>query len=320
MANGAGITQVAVIGAGVVGRGWIPVFVGGGCDTRIFDIDPAHSKRALAWSKAFLSRQVKLGALTVSEANDRAGRIRVCETMEEAVADAQYVQESVPEHLTIKRELFAELDEITGPQVILASSTSSMDIEELVTEVSISNRCVTAHPFNPAAVLPVVEVLATRNADEAFIDRVVAFLKDLGQTPVRMHKFVRGYIGNRLQLALMREAFDIVENRIASTEAVDTVLSEALALRWALLGTFGTNHTNSDQGIRGYYHAFGPTLKALMDDLTARSPVFDAGMIEKMGNELDHRFEDIDVGRLSDWRDDFVGQLRALKRSHKQPT
>lgn len=319
MNSGERIGKVAVIGAGVVGRGWLPVFVGGGCETRIFDVDPEHSQVAFEWSKAFLSRRVELGELNAAEAHARTGEMRVCRTLEEAIAGVQYVQESIPENLAIKRGLFAQLDELTESQVILASSTSTMDIEEIASGIANSGRCVTVHPFNPAAILPVVEILATRSADTTFIGRVERFLLELGQKPIRMRKFAKGYIGNRLQLALMREAFDIVEKGIASTDAVDTVLSEGLALRWALLGTFGTNHTNADEGIRGYYSAYGGTLKALMDNLTANSPVFDAAMIERFGRELDRRFENIDVARLSGWRDDVVGQIRALKRSRKLP-
>jgi 3-hydroxyacyl-CoA dehydrogenase len=234
--------------------------------------------------------------------------------LEDAIAGAQYIQECVPENLAIKRELFAQLDQLADPQVILASSTSSMDIEAIASGLTNSHRCITAHPFNPAAILPVVEILATRQADAEFVDRAEHFLATLGQRPIRMHKFVKGYIGNRLQLALMREAFDLVARDIASTEAVDTVLSEGLALRWALLGTFGTNHTNADLGIRSYYRAYADTIKGLMDDLTANSPDFDDEMVERFGRELDQRFKDLEVSELSDWRDDVVSQIQALKR------
>lgn len=313
------IDTVAVIGAGVVGRGWLPVFLGGGCETRIYDPDSAQSQAALDWCRAFLGRRVERDELCDGEARLQVENMRICANLEDALAGVQYVQESIPENLAIKRELFAQLDVFTEPHVILASSTSSMDIEDIASGLANAGRCITAHPFNPAAILPVVEVLATRQANSMLTDKAVDFLQRIGQRPIRLYKFAKGYVGNRLQLALMREAFDIVENGIASTEAIDAVLSEGLALRWALLGTFGTNHTNADRGIRGYYRLYGDTLKVLMDDLTAQSPVFDTDMVERFGRELDKRYAGVDVSELSDWRDDVVSQIQALKRSRPLP-
>ncbi len=309
------IRTVAIIGAGVVGRGWLPVFVRSGCETRVFDLDATRAKEAAEWAEAFLDRRVERDDRENVREQSR-GELRVCGTLEEALAGAHYVQESIPENLLAKRALFAEMDKLTEPSVILASSTSTMDIEEIAAGLAHPERCVTAHPFNPAAILPAVEVLATRKAGSAFVDAVVQFLRRVGQEPVRLRKFATGYLGNRLQLALMREAFDIIDNGIAGVDEVDKILSEGLALRWAILGTFGTNHTNADHGIRSYYGTYGPTLTQLMDDLTTRSTVFDAEMIERFGRELDRRFDGIGVPALSAWRDDLIDRIQALKRSH----
>jgi len=309
------INKVAVIGAGVVGRGWMPVFVGGGCETRIYDLNGAQSHAALEWCRRFLDRRVERGEMGPEEAGVQIERMRICNTLEETVAGAQYIQESIPEDLAVKRSLFTRLDQYADGESILASSTSAIDIEDIASGLACAGRCITVHPFNPAAILPVVEMMATRQAEAGFVDRVECFLKSLGQRPIHLRKFAKGYVGNRLQLALMREAINIVEDNIASTEAIDIVLSEGLALRWALLGTFGTNHTNSDLGIRGYYGAYADALKSLMNDLTLKSPTFDAEMIERYGLEMDKRFANAQVSQVSEWRDDLVSRIQTLKQA-----
>jgi len=303
------VDTVALIGAGVVGRGWIPVFGRRVLNIRIYDQVPGQAEKVIAC----------LDASAAAGNDHNISRIEACTTLAEALDGALYVQESIPEILDDKQELFRQLDSLADDDAILASSTSSLDINEIAAGLDGRNRCITAHPFNPPSVLPAVEVLPVTENDPIIVNRATAFLRSVGQVPIRLHRFVPGYVGNRLQLALMREAIALVEEGVADTEAVDALLSEAIALRWAVFGTFGTNHCNADDGIRAYYENYGAVMRGVMDDLSVRTASFNEDMSERYGTSVEERFRGISVSKLSAWRDRLIMKIRHTKDADDNP-
>jgi 3-hydroxyacyl-CoA dehydrogenase len=297
--------SVAVIGAGVVGRGWIPVFLRGGCTVRIYDRDQAQSAQAVAWTERFMQ---KYHASCPGLAN-----LQLCATLEDAVQGAAYVQENLPEDLPAKQRVFRQVDSVAGQGTVLASSTSSLDIDDIAGGLAGAARCLTVHPFNPAAVLPAVEVLATRRGDESIVVWAIDFLCSLGCKPVRLQRFIPGYAGNRLQVALMREAINLVREKIVDADGVDTLLTDALALRWAALGSFGTNHTNADGGIGEYYDHYGKLIAGLMADLSTEFSGFESEDIDRFVRAMQRRFGCRSIEEVCDWRDDVVMKLRAAR-------
>jgi len=296
---------VAVVGAGLVGRGWTPVFTRAGYRVNVYDTDAS---------------QLDLAQQRISEflAGDEAGRIKgqdqvdlvsYTDDLEQALCGAVHVQENAPEALPVKQELFRRLDALAGKDAIIGSSTSALDINEITSGLGGRARCFTAHPFHPAHLLPVVEIMATENAPA---EKMAGFMKDLGMTPVVMNKYIPGYIGNRLQAALMREALHIVQDGVADTAAVDKLLTDALALRWALLGVFGTNHTNSDQGISGYYRKFGNAYSELMRQCSGEPPLFDEESIEEIAGQVARMTGDAGLEDICAWRDRMVMSVRKL--------
>jgi 3-hydroxyacyl-CoA dehydrogenase len=219
----------------------------------------------------------------------------------------------LPEDLPTKQQVFRQLDALVGPTTALASSTSSLDIDEIAGSLSGAARCLTVHPFNPPAVLPAVEVLRTRHGDESIIAWVLDFLSSLGCKPVRLRRFLPGYAGNRLQVALMREAINLVREGIVDTDGIDTLLTDALALRWAVLGTFGTNHTNADGGIGEYYDHYGKLIAGLMADLSTEFSGFESEDIDRFVRAMQRRFGCRSIEEVCDWRDDVVMKLRAAR-------
>jgi L-gulonate 3-dehydrogenase len=300
------LPDVAIVGCGVVGRGWIPVFARAGCAVRVYDANPAQLEVAAAW----LAGPEPHGAASGPPA---PGSVRFLHDLGAAVAGAGYVQESVAEDLALKRAVFTQIEHHADPQAYLASSTSALDINEIARGARRPERCFTVHPFNPASVLPVVEVLGTAAATPQQLAGLTSFLAKVGQMPVVLRRFVPGYLGNRLQAAVMREALDLVASGVADADGIDAVLSHALALRWVPLGVFGTNHTNDDQGLRGYYARFWPSYRGLMATLAAQAPELDAAAFAAIAGTVDRRFGSAPVAAVARWRDRFVEAIRKLQ-------
>ena len=310
---------VAVVGAGVIGRSWAHVFSRAGCQTRIYDYDTAKAKAAFEWLKHDLACDQSDGLIMTEEVEARLARISVHADLEETLAGAEYVQESGPESMEIKQSIFARMDDIAPSEAILASSTSGLDIEEIAGKLNGAARCFTAHPFNPPHILPAVEVMPTQTTNSILFEKVIEFLKSVGQKPVKMNFFIPGYIANRLQSALLREAIHIVESGAADVETVDTVISDALALRWVLFGNFGTNNTNADGGIREYYSLYGESYREEMETLDSTPVSFDDEMIERIGRQVDRKEGTAPISDICRWRDRVIRKILKPKNQNPHP-
>ncbi len=304
---------VTLVGAGVIGRGWIRVFAGAGATVRLYDQDPKQGSLTLAWLQADLALDEAEGFIAKGEGQAILGRVSLANDLATALQGADYVQESAPEKLEIKQAVFRELDRLADPRTILASSTSALDIGEIAGGLPGERRCVMAHPFNPPHVLPAVEMLGAPNTDPAVLQQACDWLEACGQVPVRMKRYIRGFLGNRIQSALIREAMYLVESGVADAEAVDAVIRDALALRWATIGNFGANHANADQGIEQYFGRYGEAYYAMFADLKTVNPAFDQPTLKKIGDMVNRREGVKDVAGLLRRRDVMVKKLRRIK-------
>lgn len=311
-----GLLKCAVVGSGVIGRGWMYVFARAGCLTHVFDQNPDQSKKAFEWFDVTLEEDIKDGFITQVEADRCRSLVSSCTDLKEALSGVEYVQESGPENLEIKHDIFVQLDDIADPSAILASSTSAIDINLIAEGLSGMARCVIAHPFNPPHIVPIVEVMGTGKTDPALVTRTVEFLKLVGQKPVVMNFFLPGYLINRIQAAVVREANHLVTRGAASVEDVDALMSHGLGLRWALFGSFGINHTNADGGVREYYTRYGKAYQDIMNDLDSTPPAFDSDMIELIGKGVDDMLGDTTVKECCRWRDRLVRKIRKLKEEN----
>jgi 3-hydroxyacyl-CoA dehydrogenase len=296
------VHTIAVVGTGVIGRSWACVFSRAGCPTRLYDPDPAQLERALAWLK-------ESGALT--------GPISTCDSLTEALAGVDYVQESGPEGLAAKRAIFVELDRLAPKNAILASSTSALDMTAIADGLLGAGRAIVAHPVNPPHVIPVVEVLAGTRTDPEVVGRTLAFLSMVGQSPVLLKSYVPGFLLNRMQAALVREAMYLVESGVADVDAVDAVIRDGLGLRWALLGPFGVADTNADGGVREYFGRYGGSYRELMNDLGS-TPSFDREPIERLGRATDAMTK-APRNEILEWRDRLIRKIRDLKQEDPMP-
>ena len=296
---------VAVVGVGVIGRSWLRVFTRAGCETRAWDPNADRLAHAVAWHAE-------------QQAVNGAGALVRCATLDEALEDVDYVQENGPESLEQKQRIYGELDRLAPRDAILASSTSAIDMTEIARDLTGARRCVVAHPVNPPHVVPVVEVLGGQHTDPTVVLQAAAFLRAVGQKPVVLNTFVPGFLLNRLQVALLREAINLVDRGVADTEAIDAVVQHGLGLRWALLGPFGVANTNADGGVREYLERFAGSLETLMRDLGG-TPRLDSRLVERIGQQTDASNGTTQLAEIRRWRDRMVEGVVQLKSKNPQP-
>ena len=248
---------VAIVGAGSIGVSWAIVFARAGRVVRLQDPDP---ERRAAAPGEIASRLAQLDAAgLLDEAPETiGGRVTVGDDLAAAVARAAHVQECAPERVELKRELFARLDALAAPDAVLASSSSAIVASAFAGDLPGRARCLVVHPGNPPHLIPVVEVVPAPFTDPAVVDRTVALLAEAGQSPVVVGREIEGFVFNRLQGALLREAYCLVRDGVASVDDVDRVVRDGLGRRWAFVGPFETADLNTRGGIAAHAEKLGP--------------------------------------------------------------
>lgn len=227
---------VTVIGAGIMGHGIAQVFALAGHPVRIFDPNPEILASAKERVRASLNSFVQVGLVTEPEAGRCLENITLCPEMADACRGAGLVVEAAPEKMDLKRELFAQIEPLVERDAILASNTSALAISEVGRDLAHPGRFVGTHFWNPPQVIPCVEVIPGDRTDPEVCDRIVALLQGAGKVPVRLKYDIPGFLGNRLQHALQREALALVEQGVAEPEDVDRVVRYGFGLRMALMG------------------------------------------------------------------------------------
>ena len=230
------LTTVAVIGAGLMGHGIAQLFATGKFEVRLYDIDPQTLSRRVQDIAANLETIAAHGLIQESEIEQITNRVHPVTSLNDAVAETQLVIEAIPEDVDLKRRLFRDLDELCAPSVILATNTSVISISDISSTARARHRIVGTHFWNPPYLMPLVEVVAGKDTSQEVVDVVCDILKSIGKRPIKVRRDVPGFIGNRLQHALWREAISIVESGIADPEDVDEVVSSGFGLRLPVLG------------------------------------------------------------------------------------
>ena len=252
------VTTVACVGAGVIGGGWAAHFLARGYAVRAWDPGDGAAGR--------LSRLVETAwpALTELGLADGASpdNLTVTSTLAEAVDGAGFVQESAPESLPVKRRLLADIDAATAPGVVIASSTSGFAMTDMQVDAATPERLVVGHPFNPPYLIPLVEVVGGERTERWAVDWASDFYRHVGKSVITMNRELPGFIANRLQEALWREALHMVANGEATPEQIDTAITDGPGLRWPVQGPCLTFHLAGGEG--GMAHMidhFGPSLQ-----------------------------------------------------------
>jgi 3-hydroxyacyl-CoA dehydrogenase len=246
------MSKVAIIGSGFVGRAWAISFARAGHDVALWDQDPQAPEKALAYVKRLLSDLEANDLLNGATARAVSSRMRPALTLEATLDGATHVQENTPEDVEVKRKVFARLDATARPEAVLASSTSAILPSAFTEMLKGRARCLVVHPINPPYLIPAVEVVPSPWTDAATVDRAAFLLRAAGHAPIVMKREIDGFVMNRLQGALLEEAFRLVAEGYASVEDVDIGIRDGLALRWSFMGPFETIDLNAPSGVRDY--------------------------------------------------------------------
>lgn len=248
--------RVAVIGTGLVGSSWAAFFLARGCRVRASDPAPGAEARL----REFVARAWPALAQLGCAPGASPERLEFHPDVASAVAEADFVQESGPEREGLKVELFRELDALTPPEVLLASSSSGLTMSVLQSRCAHPGRCVIGHPFNPAHLIPLVEVVGGQATAPEAVARACAFYAGLGKRPIRLQRELPGHAANRLQAALWREAVHLVDAGVLSVEDADAAVAWGPGLRWALMGPHLVFHLGGGSGGMEHFlaHLAGP--------------------------------------------------------------
>jgi 3-hydroxypropionate dehydrogenase (NADP+) len=223
------ITNISCIGAGLIGQGWATQFCSGGYDLILYDLNEAILDNALGNIKSNLMFLETHELLCQGETARALKQIKTTCNLAEAVENADYVQESVFDAYDAKRQIFKEMDALSPKSAILASSSSGLLMTEIQKAVAAPQRCLMAHPYLPVHLMPLVEVVGGRQTSADALEATCDLMEKVGKIPVQLHKEASGFIVNRLQAALLREAIDLVHSGVASAEAVGPLLRAHLA-------------------------------------------------------------------------------------------
>jgi len=264
------MARTAVIGAGLIGRSWAIVFARAGHEVALWDPAPDAAEAARAFAADRLPELAEAGLLGGATPETVLARIRISTAIADAVAAADWVQENGPERLDAKSALFADLDRLAPPGAILASSTSTIPASKFGDRIPGRRRILVTHPVNPPYLIPVVEIAPAPWTDPKIVDRARAFMAACGMVPAVLKREIDGFVLNRLQAALLAEAFRLAEDGVASIEDIDATIRDGLGLRWALMGPFETIDLNAPGGLVDYCARYGQALGGLIAQMTPR--------------------------------------------------
>jgi len=307
------MSKVAIVGSGFIGRAWAISFARAGHNVALWDVQPNAPADALSYIDAILPDLASndlLGGRTPAAV--RAG-IAASATLEAALEGAEHIQENTPEDIKVKRQVMASLDVAAPPRAVIASSTSAL-LPSLFTEnLAGRARCLVVHPLNPPYVIPAAEVVPSPWTDPNVVVRTADFLRACGHAPIVMKRELDGFVMNRMQGALLEEAFRLVADGYASVEDIDIGLRDGLALRWCFMGPFETIDLNAPGGVRDYIERYQSIYSRLFPAMQHRVD-WSGPVVDRVEAE---RRKQLPAAALRDrqaWRDRRLMALAAHKR------
>jgi L-gulonate 3-dehydrogenase len=305
-------TTIACIGAGLVGRAWAIVFATGGHRVRLYDPVAGAAEAARGFAAEMLPALAEAG-LTDEPSAAVLDRLEPAPDLGAALAGATHVQESTPEDLAVKTAIFAELDAAADPGAVLASSTSALLPSAFTAGLAGRARCLVAHPINPPYLVRAAEVVPAPWTDPAAVERTAALLRGCGMAPIVMAREIDGFVMNRLQGALLEEAFRLVADGYASIEDIDVGLRDGLALRWSFMGPFETIDLNAPGGVRDYAARYQQIYQRLFPSMQRRVD-WSGAVMDRVEADRRARLPAEALDARHKWRDRRLIALAAHKR------
>lgn len=311
-----GKAGVAIVGAGLVGLGWAIVFARAGLPVRVFDRSADLMAELPAKLDTSLADLADAGLIDEAAA-DIAARISYADSLADAVRGVGYVQESVLERVDVKRALYQDLDKVLGRDAIVGSSSSGIPSSDFTKGLDIAPRCLVAHPVNPPYLVPIVELVPADWTLPQAVEATHALMQAVDQHPIRVTRELRGFVLNRLQGALLREAWALLDEGYCSAADIDATISKGLGLRWSFMGPFETIDLNAPGGIRDYAERLGGLYLDIDRERTDPQPWSEALIARAEAERREALPQDM-LGERAEWRDRRLMALAAHKRAQER--
>lgn len=303
---------VAVIGAGLVGAGWAIVFARAGLQVRMHD----HSPQVLERAPALVAQQLQgleSHGLLDEPAQAIRERIVAVPELREALDGAAYAQESVLEKVDVKRALMERIDALGFDDLIVGSSTSGFPASDFALDLKMSSRVLVAHPVNPPYLVPIVELVGSPQTATETVDWTDRLMQAVGQSVVRVNREIEGFILNRLQAVLLREAWTLVADGIASADDIDKTIRDGLGWRWSFMGPFETIDLNAPDGVADYARRFGPLFHRIARSRDQQRP-WDDELIAEVEAQRRTRLPATALDERRGWRDEQLMRFAVHRR------
>mgnify|MGYP001182686809 FL=1 len=306
------IKKIAVIGTGVIGSGWIVRFLAHDKKVVAYDKDLRLKKKIIlqikqTWpyvKKLFNKKKLKLKNFSFTN------------SLKEALKDAELVQECAPENYKLKIRLMKEIGKYSKSNVIISSSSSGLLPSRIYSKCKNPSRTIIAHPFNPVYMLPGVEIVPGKKTKKNFLKKAYRFYKSVSMNPIMIKKELPGYLSDRLQEALWREALHIVNEGYASTKDLDRAIEDGPGMRWSLMGTFLTFHlAGGKEGMKHMLEQFGPALKLPWTKLKA--PKLSKKLSNKVISGTRNQARGKSVIEISKIRDEYLLSLQKMRKKYE---
>ncbi len=306
--------HIAIAGAGLVGAGWTIVFARAGETVKLFDQSDMIRARVRDDIRGRLE-DLKSFAL-VDDVDAIMDRITVCDSLEAAVEGARYIQESVPERVELKKAINATLSGLLGAATVVGSSTSGIPASAFTEDLPNRERFLVAHPVNPPYLVPIVEVAPAPWTAPETVEVAMSVMNAAGQSPILVRREIEGFILNRLQGVLLREAWALFEEGYASAEDIDKTVREGLGLRWSFIGPFETIDLNAPGGVKEYAEVLGHLYHSIDASRSDPQPWSEA-LIADVTAERRARVPAEDLEARRNWRDRRLMALAAHKAKQR---
>ncbi len=306
------IENIAVVGTGVIGTGWIIRFLFNKKKVLVFDPQLKQKK--------FLINEIKRVKPILNKIYkkkiDLSRQLKFCSSIKEAVQNADLIQENAPENESLKIKIIKEISENAKKNIIIASSSSGLLPSKIQSKCINPKRLIIAHPFNPVYLLPLVELVPGKKTDKIFIKKADKFYSNIGMRTLVLKKELPGYLSDRLQESMWRESLHIINEGYASTQDLDDAIVYGPGLRWSLMGTFLTFHlAGGKMGMAHMLEQFGPALKLPWTKLKA--PVLTNSLKKKIIEGTKIQSKNKSINNLANRRDNFLIDIQKLLSKYK---
>ncbi|MFI5011356.1 MAG: 3-hydroxyacyl-CoA dehydrogenase [Hyphomicrobiales bacterium] len=311
------MARVAVIGSGFIGRAWAISYARAGHHVTLWDEFPEAPRKAMEFIGKAVPELAANGLLGGRTPEALLALIGIEPDLGAALEGAVHVQESTPERVELKREVFARLDRLAPADAVLASSTSAILPSFFTEHVPGRHRCLVVHPINPPYLVPAAEVVPAPWTSPEIVERTRRFLVAAGHAPIVMKRELTGFVMNRMQGALLEEAFRLVAEGYASIEDVDVGIREGLALRWSFMGPFETIDLNAPEGVRDYVMRYKGIYEELFPQMQWRAD-WAGEVLDVIERERRALLPKEKLGERALWRDRRLMALAAHKRKAEE--